>query len=508
MFTTGLIILALSGPPQDSAAVKYSKEVTAEDLKKHLVKLASREFEGRETGKKGQKIAAHYLAKNFKDHGAVGPVNDTGFFQQYPLIMKNQGPIQFKVGRKKYLFLKDFYFFPGFPDVEINADSVVFAGYGIDSDTYSDFKNLNVKGKVIVALDGEPFDQEGKSKVTGSKEPSEWSNSWRLKSEAAIRNQAKAILILSEKFEQKLAASRHFVENPYVKLDIPVKDKKPSIPFLYISKQIGEKLLDKNIAELKGSGGTSFVSKKKFKLKVDRPAERILAENVVAFIPGKELKDEVIVISAHYDHLGKTDTTIYYGADDDGSGTAALLTLSKAFARASKEGYGPKRSIAFVAFSGEEKGLLGSEYYSENPVFPLKNTIANLNIDMIGRLDKKHQNNPDYIYIIGSDKLSTQLHNLSENVNRTYSNLELDYTYNDLNDPNRYYYRSDHYNFAKKNVPVIFYFNGTHEDYHKASDTVDKIDFKKMEKISRLVFFTAWELANRKERPVVDRKTN
>jgi Zn-dependent M28 family amino/carboxypeptidase len=157
-----------------------------------------------------------------------------------------------------------------------------------------------------------------------------------------------------------------------------------------------------------------------------------------------------------------------------------------------------------MTVSGEEKGLLGSSYYSEHPEFPLKNTVCDLNIDMIGRRDEKHKDNPDYIYLIGSDKLSSQLHAISENANKTYSNLELDYTYNDEKDKNRFYYRSDHYNFAKKGIPVIFYFNGVHADYHKETDEVEKIEFSKMEKITRLVFFTAWELANRNERIIVD----
>ena len=195
---------------------------------------------------------------------------------------------------------------------------------------------------------------------------------------------------------------------------------------------------------------------------------------------------------------------IFNGADDDGSGTVAVIALAEAFAKAKKEGFGPRRSILFMTVAGEEKGLLGSSYYVEHPEFPLINTVCDLNIDMIGRIDEKHKNNPNYIYLIGSDKLSSDLHSISENVNKTYSNLELDYTYNDEKDKNRFYYRSDHYNFAKKNIPVIFYFNGVHEDYHKETDDVEKINFEKIEKISRFIFFTTWQLANRNERIKVD----
>ena len=232
---------------------------------------------------------------------------------------------------------------------------------------------------------------------------------------------------------------------------------------------------------------------------------KIKGENVLGYIEGTDLKEELIIITAHYDHLGKHDSLIFNGADDDASGTAGVLEIAEAFMLAKKEGKGPRRSILIMPVSGEEKGLLGSKYYTDNPVYPLDKTIANLNIDMIGRIgDFKEDAN--YVYLIGSDMLSQDLHNISEEVNNKYIGLELDYTFNKEDDPNRYYYRSDHYNFAKNNIPVIFYFNGIHEDYHKPTDTIEKIDFNKIEKITQFVFLTAWELANREERIVVDKK--
>ncbi len=230
------------------------------------------------------------------------------------------------------------------------------------------------------------------------------------------------------------------------------------------------------------------------------------SENVVAYIEGSEFPDEVLVLSAHYDHLGVDDQgNIYNGADDDGSGNVALLEIAEAFKKAAKDGFRPRRSILFLHVTGEEKGLLGSKYYTQNPLFPLKNTVVNLNTDMIGRIDPKHEDNPNYIYLIGSDRLSTELHELSENVNDTYTNFEIDYTYNEPGDPNRFYYRSDHYNFAKHNIPVIFYFNGTHADYHKPTDTPDKIEYDLLAKRAKLIFYTAWEIANRDKRLEVDK---
>lgn len=230
------------------------------------------------------------------------------------------------------------------------------------------------------------------------------------------------------------------------------------------------------------------------------------SENVLAYIKGSDKPDEIIIISAHLDHIGVSKNgEINNGADDDGSGTVAILEIAEAFKAAQKEGNGPTRSILFLHVTGEELGLFGSRFYAdEDPVFPLKNTVANLNIDMIGRIDSKHQDKGNYLYLIGSDKLSKELHELSEAVNKKYFNLEFDYTFNADNDPNRFYYRSDHYNFAKNNIPVIFYFNGTHADYHRPGDTPDKINYEFLETRTRLIFHTAWELANRTERIKLD----
>jgi Zn-dependent M28 family amino/carboxypeptidase len=233
--------------------------------------------------------------------------------------------------------------------------------------------------------------------------------------------------------------------------------------------------------------------------------DSVSTENVLGFIEGTDKKDEVIVISAHLDHIGvNSDGQINNGADDDGSGTVALIELSQAFARAKKNGDGPRRSLLFLNVTGEEKGLLGSKYFVENPIFPLSKIVCNLNIDMIGRTDTEHEGKPDYIYLIGSDKLSSKLHEISEKANNEHTMLALDYTFNNPDDPNRFYYRSDHYNFAEKKIPVIFYFRGVHADYHQPGDDIEKIQFDQMEKITRLVFYTAWDLANREDRIVVD----
>jgi len=234
------------------------------------------------------------------------------------------------------------------------------------------------------------------------------------------------------------------------------------------------------------------------------PDETKASENVLAFIEGNEKPHEVVVISAHYDHLGIENSEIYYGADDDGSGTVALMEIAQAFKLAKDNGYGPKRSILFLHLTAEEIGLEGSRFYTENPIFPLNETMANLNIDMIGRIDPIHENQEKYIYLIGADRLSKELHLLSEKVNKTFFDLDLDYKYNDETDSNHYYERSDHYNFAQHNIPVIFYFNGEHEDYHKPTDTPDKINYNILELRTKLIFATAWQLANRENRLILN----
>ncbi|MDI9256631.1 M28 family metallopeptidase [Flavobacterium sedimenticola] len=229
------------------------------------------------------------------------------------------------------------------------------------------------------------------------------------------------------------------------------------------------------------------------------------SENIWAFIEGTEKPEEIVVVSAHYDHVGIKNGEIYNGADDDGSGTVAIMEIAKAFQKAKNEGNGPKRSILILHVTGEEHGLHGSRYYSENPLFPLKNTVADVNIDMIGRRDDFHKDSNNYIYVIGSDYLSSDLYTLCESVNTKFTQLTLDYKYNDKKDPNRFYYRSDHYNFAKNGIPSVFLFSGTHADYHKPGDDVEKIEFDALTKRTKYALAIAWEIANREQKLVVDK---
>jgi Zn-dependent M28 family amino/carboxypeptidase len=225
-----------------------------------------------------------------------------------------------------------------------------------------------------------------------------------------------------------------------------------------------------------------------------------VSSNVAAKIEGSDPNAPWIVLTAHYDHEGVRGDNIYNGADDNASGTAAVMAIAKAFKKAQEAGEVFTNNVLFLLVSGEEKGLLGSKYYVSDPLIPLDNTMCNLNIDMIGRTDKQHKLGDHYVYIIGSDRISTELHSVNESMNDLYMGLDLDYTYNALDDPNKFYERSDHYNFAKNGIPIIFYYNGTHEDYHKPTDTEDKIEYHLLVDRARLVFHTAWYLAKSEAR--------
>ncbi|WP_192822936.1 M28 family peptidase [Rufibacter sp. LB8] len=496
----------------------YANTITAADLEKHLRILASDSLEGRETGRRGQKMAADYISKHFRANGLAGPVK-TGanpYYQTFDLEESSWGEGYMTVGSQRYAMGKDFFMVGASPFQAEEAVQVVFGGYGIDDPKYSDYTNLDVKDKVVVVMSGEPKNAAGQYLISGTEKMGTWTQDPRTKATAATKKGAKAVLIVTgttaAEFQQ--LTSRYANALGRTSIGFGTTAAQPRAALALISPTMAASLLgtkseslatyNANVAKAGKAVASPYKAASNVKIKTERKRVPLPTENVLGYLEGSDLKDELIVISSHYDHEGIKDGKVYNGANDDGSGTVAVMELAQAFAEAKKAGHGPRRSILFLTVTAEEKGLLGSEYYVENPVFPLANTVANLNIDMIGRNDKQHEGKPDYIYVIGSDKLSSELHAISENANKTYSNLDLDYTFNDPNDPNRFYYRSDHYNFAKNGIPIAFYFNGVHEDYHQPTDDVEKINFPSAEKVSRLVFYTAWDLANRTARIKVD----
>ncbi|WP_282050756.1 M28 family peptidase [Maribacter aquivivus] len=484
-----------------ASEMSFAETITEAELKEHLYIYASDEFEGRETGQPGQKKAIAYIKAEYKKLGIPAAKKDGNYFQEVPLEISKLPVGKLTVDGTDFAVGEHVLTFSA---ANITTDDIVYAAYGIDDDNYSNYNDLNIKGKIVLMKSGEPKNADGTYVITGTTETSNWSNmSESLTKRVQIAMDKGAIGVLYydagnfSRFKRRFESMK---TNNSGRMEV-VDNSAPEFYNLFI-----DQTLAKSFLPTIDTDDEPQILSKKLQLAFESSNDKISSENVAAILKGTEKPNEYLVISSHLDHIGITgDGEINNGADDDGSGTVALLEIAEAFKKAADAGNGPKRSIVFLHVTGEEKGLLGSQYYTDvDPIVPLANTVANLNIDMIGRIDPEREGDRNYIYLIGSDKLSLELHNLSEEVNKKFMNIELDYTYNDENDPNRFYYRSDHYNFAKNNIPIIFYFNGTHADYHKPSDTPDKINYDLLENRSRLVFYTAWEIANRENKLKVD----
>jgi len=478
---------------QSPVAKKYGDMITSADLKEYLSIIASDAFEGRETGKRGQKIAAAFISTHFQELGLIPPVNGN-FYQPVPLYTSIPGDIYVVVGNTKLNNFGDVvYYGTGNSGGELSC-SVVFVGKG----RKEDFDQVTVADKAVV-IEVENF--------SGFHEPLE----------LAYQRGAKTVLVFNpdlNQYRELVEQLKTYTSEGTLSLTKPSASTQHSGVF-FIAPTVAEKIFNSTLEKLKKTalGETKKSALKKFKpgtlrYQINLETKAVNSENVLGYLEGTDKKDELVLVTAHYDHIGKGKNEgdqINNGADDDGSGTVSVLEIAKVFAQAKKDGVGPRRSMLFMTVTGEEKGLLGSDYYTQHPIFPLAKTVVDLNIDMVGRRDPQHKDSAPYVYVIGSDKLSTELHNLSERVNKESTNLIFDYTYNDQNHPDRLYYRSDHWNFAKNNIPIIFYFDGIHEDYHKPSDEVSKIEFDLLAKRAQCVFYTAWEIANRDQRILPDK---
>jgi hypothetical protein len=376
---------------------------------------------------------------------------------------------------------------------EMKFSEAVFVGYGIVDGDRDAYRDLDVAGRLVVMLDGSPNGY--KPSVSGFASPANVFN----KLSKAQQKGATAVLIIYGNYPRNnFNTSGNYKLYGYAEKLYPLT--------FTISESAAAKIMGADGIGLIQKMKTNELASKTYKADIDLSYAKTTklgsASNVIAVLEGTDKKDEYVFITSHYDHIGKRDTIINYGADDDGSGTCSVLEIAEAYAKAKAAGKGPRRNIVFMTVSGEEKGLWGSEYYTNHPIFPLEKTSVDLNIDMVGRIGSEYLKDKDsanYVYVIGDDKLSTDLTPITEQVNAKFSKIKLDRKYNDPNDPNRFYFRSDHYNYAEKGVPVIFYFNGTHADYHRPTDTPDKINYKLMSKRAQFVFMTAWEMANRDE---------
>jgi hypothetical protein len=370
-----------------------------------------------------------------------------------------------------------------------NAPNIVFAGYGLADTANNNLDGLNLQDKWVMVIDGTPAEMDRKPQADS---PANRLLAFRKLPELRSRG-AKGILVISRRLPASAMASR--------KGSMYVNRREAAAPIIYITPEIAAAILAQPLNDFTGlKTVVRGVYPTAFSFNIEKNSLSLNSSDVIGVLPGTDKKDEYVFVTGHYDHLGKRDSVIYYGADDDGSGTTSVLQIATAFANAKKAGYGPRRTMVFMTVSGEEKGLLGSEFYTDHHLFPMNKTSVDLNIDMVGRIDPGYKGDSmNYVYTIGEDKLSSDLFPIQDSVNKKYLNMELDRRFNDPNDRNRFYYRSDHYNFAKNGVPVIFYFNGVHKDYHRPTDTVDKINFDLMAKRVKLVYYTAWAMANRDE---------
>jgi hypothetical protein len=461
-----LLSFTLTAQVKEKKIRKYAGTIKAKGLKAKLSIIASAEMEGRETATPGQKRAAAYIESKFKEFGLL-PGNGNSYQQLYPVYQDSLTAFSFSVNgtalepNKEYVINAS-----SIPSGSWKVENVYFIGTGMLDTT------IDIKDKWVITDAGNFMQQ-------------------RQKFGFLRRKQVKGVLMIDKNLPR---------QTPFgMKGNMYRENNASEIPFISVSYGALSKILSKSLdsAAVSTLGKAGYATN--IAVSVSKQKLNLESSNVLGVMPGTDKKDEYVFVTGHYDHLGIRNGVIYYGADDDGSGTTSVLEIAEAFAEAKKKGHGPRRTMVFMTVSGEEEGLWGSEYYTDHPLFPLEKTTVDLNIDMVGRIDPKYKGDSmNYVYVIGEDKLSSDLMPITDSLNKHYlDNIELDRKYNDIKDPNRFYYRSDHYNFAKKGVPIIFYFDGVHADYHRPTDTVEKINFDLMEKRVRLVFYTAWDMANR-----------
>ncbi len=529
-----------------SPARAAAKNITAAQMKDYLYFIASDEMEGRDTPSRGLDTTAKFIALNLSRWGFKPAGDDGTYFQKIALrrdVVDAQNT-SFEIGGQKFAYGEDFMRVSGGGTGAMSA-AVVFAGNGwmIKSKNLNPYQGIDVKGKYIavlregeitslqsiVALSANTFLQTPvplPAGVTSADLTGQRGTDWADVGTYARQNGAAGVIVLPSKFSQSNwssaqqipARSRVYVE----KFAPPAVSPVSSALSVYLATpKIAEALFNGESANpLTGTANGSFdlSANKRVNINLALKSETIMTQNVVAVWEGADpiLKAEMVAVGAHYDHIGISQNPnlpdrINNGADDDGSGTTGVLAMAEALAKSAKR---PKRSILFVWHAGEEKGLWGSQYFTSYPTVDLKNVIAQLNIDMIGRSKKSGDANPknedlsgeNEIYVIGSKMMSSQLGGVTDAVNRSFLNLSYNFRYDDPKDPNRFFFRSDHFNYAIKGIPIAFWFDGVHEDYHQPGDEPQKIDYNKMQMVARTIFLTMWELADLKERPKVDRQ--
>ena len=522
-----------------TTAARGVDTISATQMKNYLSFIASDEMEGRDTPSRGLDTTAKFIAMNLERWGFKPAGDDGSFFQKITLRRDflDGAHSSAEINGQKFTYGEDF--LPN-PVGATLTGPLVYVGHGwvVKAKNIDAYKGVDVKDKIIVVF-GEGLPQGVvRTDLTGK-----MGEDWSSPPVYAQQHGAKGILAIADygmllrwdQARQRLSSGA--VARPQVEkfmnqavLAVPAVGLSPKMATALFQ---GEKY---SAAALMAYGfgvvpttvtpaiGPPVQVTLPFELNTSKNvtftiisrSEKPMTQNVVAVWEGGDpvLKSEYVAVGAHYDHIGicapGTADSICNGADDDGSGTTALLAMAEAVSHAKQK---PKRSVLFVWHCGEEKGLWGSRYFTDYPTIPLDHIVAQLNIDMIGRSKKEGDTNPrnaslsgpNQIYVIGSTMMSTELGNLSQTVNKSYLNLQYDLRYDDPADPNRFFFRSDHFNYARKGIPIIFFFDGVHEDYHRPGDEWQKIDYEKMEKVARTIYMTLWEVANLPARPKVDK---
>ena len=512
-----------SAAAASTAAFGNVDAVTARQMREHLTFIASDELEGRDTPSRGLDIAAMYIAKHLANWG-IHPGGDEGsYFQRFPLKRNriDAQNVRLDLNGQPFVYGEDF--FSSLTQSNVPASNLVYVGHGwvIKSKNINAYQGIDVKDKIIVVANTfpkgvTPNDLQGK--------PGE---DWFSPPLYAQANGARAVIAFgtfndlanwqATRWRQTERGAVNF-KDPQTLIRVPTITASPRLTAAIFQ---GEKASAANIFQktIQQDLVEPFELKatKKIALNVALKSDTVYTQNVVGILEGSDpiLKNEYVAIGAHYDHVGMNpfapgDDKIFNGADDDGSGTVAVMAIAEAMSK----GQRPKRSILFIWHAGEEKGLWGSEYYTDNPTVPIGSIITQLNIDMIGRFqnpgDENHNQNknlpkPNEIFTIGASMMSTELGQLADAVNKSFLNLNFNTKYDGPDHPEQFFYRSDHFNYARKGIPIIFFMDGSHEDYHQVSDHIDRINFEQMEKVTRTIFATGWDLANRAKRPTVDK---
>src|SRR5436190_2780480 len=477
-----LLPVLIASAQKKNDPTTFAKSSTPDDMKKHLYIVASKEMEGRETATPGQRKAAAYIESQFRSLGLT-PGNNGSYQLPYGVYQDSLLSASIDVNGKIFELDKDFSLSIGQTSTATyRFGEIVFVGNGLVDSLHDDYKGLDVRGKAVLMLPAQV--QQGRGNFTNP----------FARLDAAQKNGAVAVLVIGANFPRSTKT------NPKGNMYVNAFQKVVRPNQFQVSEKVAEAIMGDDYAKAKAGAIPPKTYPADLTLAFNKATTNLQSSDVLGVLEGTDLKDEYVFVTGHYDHLGKRDTAIYYGADDDASGTVSVLEIADAFAKAKAAGKGPRRTMVFMTVSGEEKGIWGSEFYTNHPVFPLEKTTVDLNIDMIGRADtSRHKgDSSNYVYVVGDDKISSDLKIISEATNKKYTKLELDYKFNDPKDPQRIYFRSDHYNFASKGVPIIFYYDGMlGADYHKPTDTPDKIYYDLMAKRAQLVFYTAWNMANR-----------